>query len=133
MQKKLLNFFKRIRSYFVSQPKIIENIYSIKIDMHPNFDVDVKLYYDKSAINLQNVIDVAEKYAELLVYINSSAFRSKLTDILEEKIKLSENVNEQLLLDNIISFQDIIRKEMQNASAANYTPVIRPISVFNLR
>jgi dimeric dUTPase (all-alpha-NTP-PPase superfamily) len=101
--------------------------------MRSDLDIDVKLYYDPSIVNISNVIGTAEKYAELLVYISTNAFKKRLGEILEEKIKLSTNINEQLLLDNIISFQDLIKKEIQNASAVNYTPIIRPISVFNPR
>lgn len=133
MLKKLSNYFKNLFKTTSTKPKDPENIYSIKIDMYSDLDIEVKLYYDPLLINTGNVISMAERYAELLVYIGSNAFKKKLGEILEEKIKLSTNINEQLLLDNIISFQDLIKKEIQNASAANYTPIIRPISVFNPR
>ena len=133
MLKKLLNYFKDLFRRLSLQQREPHSVCSIKIEMRSDVDIDVKLYYDLSIVNIGNIIDTAERYAELLVYIGSHAFKKRLGEILEEKIKLSNNINEQLLLDNIISFQDLIKKEIQNASAVNYTPIIRPISVFNPR
>lgn len=133
MLKKLLNYFKDLFRKPSVQQRKPDSVCSIKIEMRSDSNIDVKLYYDLSTVNVSNIIDTAERYAELLVYIGSNAFKKRLGEILEKKMKLSNNINEQLLLDNIISFQDLIKKEIQNASVVNYTPIIRPISVFNPR
>lgn len=106
--------------------------YSITISLKPDYDIDVNM----SCPNLENyndhtIVDLAEKYAKLLLYMNSSVLKLKLRNFLNDSSK-SENIKTKLFFDNIISFHDIMLQEIRTIKKQDY-PLIRPTSVFNNR
>jgi hypothetical protein len=124
MLRKFLHYFK-----FLKLKKESLETLSIIISLKSNYDVDIQLKYpnlDNEDIN--NIPNIAEKYAELLIYINSNALKYRLLDTIKDKSYRSEDIKEKLFFDNVISFYDIIRQEIKKAN--NTGPLISPMSVF---
>jgi len=123
MLKKFLHYFK-----FLKTNQELETL-SIVISLKSNYDVDIQLKYpnlDNEHIN--NIPNIAEKYAELLIYINSNALKYRLLDTIKDKSYRSEDIKEKLFFDNVISFYDLIRQEIKKAN--NTGPLISPMSAF---
>jgi hypothetical protein len=124
MLKKFLHYFKSLKI----KKESLETL-SIVISLKSNYDVDIQLKYpnlDNEHIN--NIPNIAEKYAELLIYINSNALKYRLLDTIKDKSYRSEDIKEKLFFDNVISFYDLIRQEIKKAN--NTGPLISPMSVF---
>lgn len=80
--------------------------------------------------SIDQISDLSEKYAELLILINSGVFRNQIFDMLKNQSKRSDkNAKEQLFVENVISFDKILNHEL-NKTLKNNKPLIRPISVF---
>lgn len=126
--------FKKFYHYFKSKKDTNakpQNL-SIVISLLPNYEVDVELKYaDLANINIDQIPNMAEKYAELLIYINSSILKNKLLTTIEEKSYRSEDMKQKLFFDNVLSFHEIIRQEIKKS--ANNGPLISPMSVFNTK
>ena len=125
MLKKLYHYFK-----FLFNKKSNTEIINISIFLRPNYEIDIQLAYpDWSKLEDKNIPAIAEKYAELLIYINSNIFKNKMMDMIENNSKNSQEIKQKLFFDNIISFYDIIKTNLINN--ANNGPLISPSSVFN--
>ena len=125
MLKKLYHYFK-----FLFNKKSNTEIINISIFLRPNYEIDIQLAYpDWSKLEDKNIPAIAEKYAELLIYINSNIFKNKMMDMIENNSKNSQEIKQKLFFDNIISFYDIIKTNLIHT--ANTGPLISPSSVFN--
>jgi hypothetical protein len=99
-----------------------------------NNDIDIQLIYDIHSIDDSEIITTAEKYAELLIYLGTRIFKQDLYNVVEKNIKNSNNIKEQLLLNNILFFYETIKQHIQsNHSSLSNSPVIKPSQVFNLK
>jgi hypothetical protein len=124
MLRKFLHYFK-----FLKLKKESLETLSIIISLKSNYDVDIQLKYPNlNNEDINNIPNIAEKYAELLIYINSNALKYRLLDTIKDKSYRSEDIKEKLFFDNVISFYDIIRQEIKKAN--NTGPLISPMSVF---
>lgn len=125
MLKKLYHYFK-----FLFNKNSNTEIINISIFLRPNYEIDIELAYpDWSKLEDKNIPDIAEKYAELLIYINSNLFKNKIINTIENNSKNSQEIKQKLFFDNIISFYDIIKTNLINNT--NNGPLISPSSVFN--
>jgi hemerythrin-like domain-containing protein len=132
MLKKLSNIYNRLISYFIKKSN--KNLFTIQINILSNNDIDIKLIYDIHSIDDSEIITTAEKYAELLIYLGTRVFKQDLYNVVGKNIKNSNNVKEQLLLDNILFFYETIKQHIQsNHSSLSNSPVIKPSQVFNLK
>jgi len=124
MLKKFLHYFK-----FLKKKEEPLDLLGITISLTNNYDIDIELKYPNiDNKNINDIPNIAEKYAELLIFINSSPLRYRLLDTIKDKSYRSENIKEKLFFDNVISFYDIIKQEIKKAN--NSGPLISPISVF---
>ena len=85
---------------------------------------------DLENYSTDQISDLSEKYAELLMMINGVIFRNQIFDMLKNKMESSEDdTKKQLFINNIISFDKIFTHEL-NKALKNNRPLIRPTSVF---
>lgn len=128
MLKTLFHYYKKL---FVKKQSNTE--YGLTLKLLFDNDIDIQLQYpilDNYDIN--HIPEVAEKYAQLLLYINSATLRYKLVDTLLDKGKRNDNIKEKLFFDNVIAFHDTIRQQILQ-DRHNKGPLIRPISVFSAK
>lgn len=103
---------------------------SFIIDKENNIDILFDIPYDEN-IDSDELIKLSEKYAELLVGINYGLLNNQIISTLKQKSKESENTNQILLIDNILSFYGVLKKDMLRTSVLYNQPVISPSMVFN--
>lgn len=105
--------------------------FSIKLSLNKDYSIDIKLNYPSTndATN-EDIVDFAEKYAELLLYINSPIFKQKLIDHVATKQRKATNTDEQLFFNNVLVFYDVLKAEISKLTNST-GPLIRPSSVFN--
>lgn len=128
MLKKLLGYFKNLFAKNKNQDE-----YSLTISLKPDYNIDIKFNYpDLENCDDYSIPNIAERYAQLLLYINSVALKYKLQDYIEEKSKLTDNTKQKLFLDNIVFFHDVMLQEIGSKKHKN-EPLIRPSMVFNLK
>lgn len=107
-----------------------EYLCGISFKLTKNFDIDILGFIPETEnLSPDEISDIAEKYAQLLLSINKGFLKSKVLNILEDKSSRSSEPNEQLFLNNVVVYYDILKDEiakLQNSQA----PLIRPVSVF---
>jgi hypothetical protein len=107
------------------------------LDSDPDI-VDIKcLLPNVDDKNTSEITSIAEKYAQLLVLLNSETFNKNIHEILDmHKTNNSENFKTIMLVDSIISFWDILynlqTKQMYTKYKA-YQPLIKPSEAFRLK
>lgn len=128
MLKKLSHYFKGL---FTKTSH--KDGYSITISLKPDYNIDIQFDYpDLNSCDDYSIPNIAERYAQLLVYINSVALKYKLQDYIEEKSKQSDDVKQKLFYDNIVFFHDVMLQEIRTKKHKN-EPLIRPSAVFNIK
>lgn len=123
---------KKFFHYFKPRPIItsLNDKLSIIISLQNNYDIDIELKYPNlENYSVENMTSLAEKYAELLIYINSNVLKHKLLENIKDRSYKSEDLKQKLFFDNVLSFHDIIKQEIKKQT--NTTgPLISPIAVF---
>lgn len=123
---------KKFFHYFKPRPITTSpnNKLSIVISLQNNYDIDIELKYPNlENYSVENMTILAEKYAELLIYINSNVLKHKLLENIKDRSYKSEDLKQKLFFDNVLSFHDIIKQEIKKQT--NTTgPLISPIAVF---
>lgn len=76
------------------------------------------------------IIELSEKYAELLLGISNSLLKNDIVETLKKESKKSEDHQKILLIDNIISFYETLEKERLKTSAFYHLPVVLPSMAF---
>ena len=128
-------------SILFSKPKIEENIYDSSIFfglLKSSDSVDIKcLLPDIDNKNTEEIVDIAEKYAEMLVFINTEHFNRSIFKILENhKSKKSNDYKKTMLIDNIIHFWDVyynLESKKQYKKYSQTQPLIKPTEVFSVK
>lgn len=86
---------------------------------------------------VEEIMGIAEKYAQLLVLINTNGFNKNISDILNmHKQNNKENYKQIMLIDNIISFWDIfynIENKKYFQKYKSNQPIIRPSEAFKTK
>lgn len=103
---------------------------SFILDEQDNVDIYC-LLPDLSNLSDEDILDVAEKYAKLLLSVNKGLFKSEIYKILKNRKNKSTNPLEQLLIENISIFYRLLEEEFKNIKA-NQDPIIRPTQVFKI-
>lgn len=129
MLKTLFHYFKQ---WWIKQPTNVTE-YGLSLRLLPDYEIDIQLIYPTlDTYDINHIPEVAEKYAQLLLYINSSSLRHKLMDLLQSQGKTETKIKDKLFFDNVVAFHDIMRQELlQNRH--NKGPLIRPTSVFRVK
>lgn len=118
----------------------IEYIASLSLGLLNNdYDtVDIKcLLPDVDNKSIEEISNIAEKYAQLLVLLHTEAFDKNIFRILDNnKILYKDNYKSTLLIDNIISFWKILyqleSKKYHQKFKMNQ-PLIKPSEAFKVK
>lgn len=107
------------------------------LDSDPDI-VDIKcLLPNVDNKNTSEITSIAEKYAQLLVLLNSETFNKNIHEILDMHKKTnSENFKTIMLVDSIISFWDILynlQTKKMYTKYKTYQPLIKPSEAFKLK
>lgn len=136
---KFSTFFKNIFSLDKSQPKKDTEYLSSLFFGILNEDkevVDIKcLLPEVTNSNEEEIQSIAENYAKLLVFINIEEFNKNIYSILL-KHKNKNNPKQTMLIDNIISFWNIlydIEIKKQYKKNKSDQPMIRPSEAFKIK
>lgn len=104
----------------------------VTLSLDENNKTNIEVGYKTSTNNAAELIQLSESFAEMLTYLSSSSFKKSLFNQLVDKQKSSEDISEQIFIDNTIAFYDIIKQEISLSNKAKQ-PVVRPLSVFNVK
>ena len=78
--------------------------------------------------SIEEIMIIAEKYAEMLTYINTEKFNKYINQILEEsKLKNNDDFKQTMLIDNIFHFWDIYYNLENNDDQFIYHFMARPV------
>ena len=142
--KYLLVILEKFSAYFRSKSNLNspkdslnknnEYIGGICFQLTKNFDIDIIGFIPESKnLDAEELVYVAEKYAQLILAINKGYLKNKIMQILENRSNQTEEPNEQLLINNILVFYDVLKKELANKIVNSNSPLIRPLSAFKPR
>jgi chaperonin GroEL (HSP60 family) len=104
----------------------------VTLFLDENNKTNIEVGYKTSTNNAAELIQLSESFAEMLTYLSSASFKKSLFNQLVDKQKKSEDISEQIFIDNTIAFYDIIKQEISLSNKAKQ-PVVRPLSVFNVK
>jgi hypothetical protein len=127
MLKKLFHYFNK------NQESSNTKNFSVTISLDQNEKISVDLKYPElQNIKINDIPDIAEMSAELLLYSCSSLCQKKILSDLADKYYDTDNLKNKLFFDNLISFYNIIKTNIKESSNLNQ-PLIRPTAVFNTK
>lgn len=129
-----LNIWKKILELFCIKNNNSKNNLSIEFLFEKNTkDIKVNLILPTDEeISLSNITELSEKFAELLVGIDYGLFREQIFKNLSNIQKESREENTILFVENVISFYNILKKELINKSIFYQRPIIPPSMVFKI-
>ena len=108
-----------------------EQVCSISFSLTEKFDIDIEgVFPEFDKIEIEEIVEISEKYAQLLLSINKGLFSKQILKIFNDHYKKSTNTKEQLFLQNVLIFYSLLQEEISKIYN-NDTPIIRPSSVFN--
>lgn len=81
-------------------------------------------------LDSDQISDIAEKYAQLLLSVNSGLFSKKIIEIIENKSKVTTDYNEQLFIQNVLVYYGLLKEELNAYYKNTNVPVIKPSFVF---
>jgi len=89
---------------------------------------------DTSDKTSEDIVDLAENYANFIIHITNDTMYNDILDLLEKKMIEDENISNKLFIENVLSFAPILKSELEKQSLSSYInntePLIRPTSVF---
>ena len=137
------NFLTLFKKRKTSEEKDTTNIdyiatLSFGILESDNDTVDIKcLLPDVDNKTTEEIVDIAEKYAQLLVLVSTEGFNKNISNILNNhKKNHKENYKHIMLIDNIISFWDILYNIQTKKYYQRYKsnqPLIKPSEAFQTK
>jgi hypothetical protein len=129
--KKLLSFFKPSSEKPVKENQF--NIGNLLFKFTDSLDVNITCEIPSvETLSLEEIGELSEKYAELIVYVNNGLFKEEILKILKNNAKKTDDPKEILYINNVITFCDIIHNELIKVKSKlkGDQPLIRPSSVF---
>lgn len=103
---------------------------SFVINKNNAMEITCMIPKDLEQLDAYGIAEAAEKYAELLVYINKGLFKNEINDILSKTPSL-ENENSVLFIQNVKNFYEMHNSEISKI-LKNNRPLISPSSVFRI-
>lgn len=101
---------------------------SFVINKNDAMEIICMIPKDLDQLDAYEVAEVAEKYAELLLYINKGLFKNDIDDILSKTSPL-DSENKTLFIQNVKNFYDMHSVELSKIMKNN-KPLISPSAVF---
>ena len=94
------------------------------------YEIDVSGFVpNMEEIDVDDITNISEKYAQLLLSVNKGFLKDKILEILTERARTTDNTNEQLFINNVIVFYGLLKDELSKLQNSKY-PLIRPTNVF---
>jgi hypothetical protein len=127
--------FCKLRLYpesFIEQSPVDTSEYlcGLSFKMTNDFQVEIVGFIPETKLLSSNEIsNLAEKYAELLVSLNRGFFTDKILNILKTTGEDTTEVNELLFLNNVDTYYKLLNIEISKTQNS-HSPLVRPISVF---
>jgi hypothetical protein len=108
---------------------------SLAIVDHDKDLLDIRcLLPDVKNKSIEEIMVIAERYAEMLTYVNTEKFNKYIDQILQEsKTKNSDDFKQTMLIDNIFHFWDIyynLENKRQYQKYKKDQPLIKPSQAF---
>ena len=128
---KFLGYFRKKRKPHENKIQIRQYIASLNFKLvdYKNLDIICELP-DISQLSPDDIINLAENYADLLVRINNGYLKNDIINILKNHPS-KQDTESQLLADNILIFCDILQNEYdKQAFDVTNKPVVKPSAVF---
>jgi hypothetical protein len=108
--------------------------YQLLITLTEKGDTDINFVYPVSPdTEIDQIPEIAEKYASLLVYLESKSFRNRLLKMLKYESKNNPIMTNKLFFDNLLAFYSLIAEQEELHKRSNTEPLIRPRAVFTNR
>lgn len=135
----MLNYFKRLFDVLfclntkpATDNNILDNKLCIQFCLNEKNKVEIlcDIPYVQS-LSENDLIEISEKYAELLLGVSHGLFRTQIIETLKTESKNTEDHQKILLIDNIMSFYEILKQESLKSSVYYNSPVVAPSSVFS--
>lgn len=101
---------------------------SFVIDKNNAMEIICMIPKDLDQLDAYEIAEAAEKYAELLLYINKGLFKNDIEDILDKRSEL-DSENKILFIQNVKNFYDMHSIELSKIMKNN-RPLISPSTVF---
>lgn len=126
----IIDRFKRSKPETYQQINSSEK-FSIQfsIDKNDNVDILFDIGYPEN-LSVSDIVSISEKYAQLLLTINHGGFKPQIISTLKEQSKQSDDEKKILMIDNILSFYDILKREMLKSSSLYNQPIVPPSMAF---
>jgi hypothetical protein len=105
---------------------------SFKVTLDGEIDISCSLP-DISTKPVEQITLIAEKYSEFLLFINEGYAKDDIMKILKKNVKVSDDPNDHLFLENFLVFYTMLSTEYKKTKALKEKydqPMVRPTSVF---
>lgn len=132
--KKLLDLFYKNKTD--SNNKNHNNyIFGISLRLNKDGHIDILCELPETEkLNNENIINISEKYAEVLLYMNKGLFKHQIISILNNHKHIYNHIpNSILFIDNVLSFYKLLEIEFNKIKKQKTNPLVRPISVFKIQ
>jgi hypothetical protein len=129
-------FYKKSIIVPVNSQEILESINNkyigeIHFQLTPNDEVDISfIHKDIQNFSVEEISDLAEKLANLVVLINAGLLKKQLIETIKHYKKQNMNNDKNtLLLDNVLFFNNLLQEELKNVKK-EIGPLVKPSYVF---
>lgn len=134
---KLLTLFKKNNPKQKNKESYLASLFfGIRNTDKDSVDIEC-LLPDVSKKDIEEIMNISERYAELLTYINSDKFNKHIYEILQNnKSKNKYDYKYIMLIDNIIHFWDVFYQLENKKQYLNYKkdqPLIKPSQAFVIK
>lgn len=143
---KLIEFYRYIQNLILKSKNNSLDIKSVKDNSNEEYigglsfkvtfdgEIDISCSIpDISTKPVEQIMLIAEKYSEFLLFINEGYAKDDIMKILKKNVKASDNPNDHLFLENFLVFYSMLSAEHKKAKVLKEKydqPMIKPTSVF---
>jgi hypothetical protein len=108
-----------------------EYLCSVCFGLNDDFDIGIiGSFPPMKNSTMEEIANIGEKYAQLLLSVNKGLLAKDTLNILDNRYKSSEDHKEQLFLQNVLIFYNLLNEEIAKVQNTNQ-PLISPSAVFN--
>lgn len=126
--QKLSDFFNK-KPASIPTPNNTTSLTFELIEDSTKIDISCQLP-DISTFSVEEIVILAENYANLLVRVNNGLLKKEIVKMIEDTYDNSQ-IEHKLLADNILVFCDLLQVEYDKQKLnMNNNPIIKPMAVF---